>query len=162
LGLNIADARIIPLADDNSLSTFVVLEQTGSLINDPARLTQIKNRLEEALTMGDDHNLTVTRRAPRQVRMFPTPTNVSFATDETNHRTVMELIAGDRPGLLCEVGKALRAQQVAIQTAKIVTVGEKAEDVFYIITDDDERNPLTRECCDALRDALKESLDSPG
>ena len=41
-------------------------------------------------------------------------------------------MAGDRPGLLSEVGKVLRDKQVAIHTAKIVTLGERAEDIFYV------------------------------
>ena len=42
-----------------------------------------------------------TRRAPRQVRMFSTPTQVNFSVDNRNHRSVLELIAGgsSRPAI---------------------------------------------------------------
>ena len=76
--------------------------------------------------------MTVTRRAPRQVRMFSTPTQVNFSLDNRNNRTILELVAADRPGLLSEVGKVFKAERVAINGAKIMTVGERAEDVFYI------------------------------
>ena len=117
LGLNIADARVIPLKNEYSLTTFVILEQSGQTIDDPQRLAQIKRRLIHALTT--DSETPVTRRAPRQVRMFPTATIVNFAIDEANNRTIMELVTGDRPGLLSEVGKVLRDKRMAIQTAKI-------------------------------------------
>jgi [protein-PII] uridylyltransferase len=159
LGLNVADARIIPLKNAWSLSTFVVLEQTGDLITDDAKLDQIKRRLTHALTTSDSSHMTVTRRAPRQVRMFSTPTIVNFAADETNNRTVMEIIAGDRPGLLSEVGQILREYRINIQTAKILTVGERAEDVFFIT--DDDGNPLDAGQCKELEQTITTALSQP-
>jgi hypothetical protein len=64
--------------------------------------------------------------------MFSTPTQVNFSSTARNNRTILELIAADRPGLLSEVGKVFKAERVAINGAKIMTVGERAEDVFYI------------------------------
>ncbi|MDH3978332.1 MAG: HD domain-containing protein, partial [Gammaproteobacteria bacterium] len=160
LGCNIADARIIPLLNDYSLTTFVIIEQTGDAIEDPRRLEQIKSRLTAALSDSSNVPMTVTRRAPRQVRLFDTTTLVRFTADESNQRTVMELIAGDRPGLLCEVGQVLRDQELAIQTAKILTVGERAEDVFYIT--DNAGNPLTPEGCAKLETALLAALSQTG
>jgi [protein-PII] uridylyltransferase len=160
LGLNIADARIIPLPNDRSLSTFVVLESDGHRITDDTRIEQIRSRLDQAITRDPGSSPAVTRRAPRQVRMFSTPTLITFATDERNNRTVIELVAGDRPGLLSEVGKVLRDRRIAIQTAKIVTVGERAEDVFYVT--DSNGNILDTERCAALKAALLEALAKPG
>ena len=76
--------------------------------------------------------MTVTRRAPRQVRMFTTPTQITFSEDPVNRRTIVELIAGDRPGLLSQVAKVFMNEHVDIYTSKIMTVGERAEDVFYV------------------------------
>ena len=64
--------------------------------------------------------------------MFSTPTQVNFSLDSRNSRTILELVAADRPGLLSEVGKVFKTERVAINGAKIMTVGERAEDVFYI------------------------------
>jgi [protein-PII] uridylyltransferase len=160
LGFTIADARIIPLDNGYSLSNYVVLEQTGERISDPARHEQIRRSLNRALSRGDTAPARVTRRAPRQVRMFSIPTLVSFANDEKNNRTVMELVAGDRPGLLCEVGKVLRDKRVAIHTAKIVTLGERAEDVFSLT--DAAGRPLQADFCEELKAALTAALDLPG
>jgi len=156
LGCTIADARIIQLDNGYSLSTYVVLEQSGDRINDPSRHEQIRRHTERALARTDGMPAPVTRRAPRQVRMFAIPTVVSFALDEKTHRTVMELIAGDRPGLLSEVGKVLRDKEVVIHNAKIMTFGERAEDVFYV-TDADGR-PLAEEFCEDLKKSLITAL----
>jgi [protein-PII] uridylyltransferase len=158
LGINIADARVIPLRKGRTLSTFVILEPNGAPLSEPERLAQIERRLIQAIGQPDDAQLTVTRRAPRQVRMFSTSTLVSFAPDTSNNRTVMEIVTGDRPGLLSEVGKILRDRRIAIQTAKIVTVGERAEDVFYIT--DQVGQPLDSGMCSELKRVLTDSLRS--
>lgn len=158
LGFTIADARIIPLDNGYGISTYVVLEQSGERISDPVRHQQIRRYLDKALARADGTPARVTRRAPRQVRMFSIPTTVSFATDEKNRRTVMELVAGDRPGLLCEVGKVLRDKNVAIQMAKIVTLGERAEDVFAVT--DITGKPLSPDFCAEIKDSLTVALDS--
>ncbi len=79
--------------------------------------------------------------------MFNTPTQIALSVDERNRRSVLELTAGDRPGLLCEVGQVLMQERIELHAAKIMTVGERAEDVFYL-TDFDNR-PLSRGCCRA-------------
>ncbi len=157
LGLTIADARILPLENGHSLSNYVVLEQTGERITEPARHEQIRRHMQRALSLPDGTATRVTRRAPRQVRMFSIPTLVSFATDQRTNRTVMELVAGDRPGLLSEVGKVLKDRGVLVHTAKIVTLGERAEDVFYLT--DHSGRPLQAEVCDNLGKALTAALD---
>jgi [protein-PII] uridylyltransferase len=156
LGLNIADARIVRLANGFSLSTYVVLDGAG-LNGDHERRDQIRRRLEQALEAGEGYALRVTRRPPRQVRMFSTPTHVAFAADAVNGRTVMELVAGDRPGLLCQVGRVLKDHGVAVQAAKIVTVGERAEDVFYVT--DAAGSPLATADCARLKAELARALD---
>jgi len=160
LGLNILDARIVPLHSNWSLATFVVLEQTGEAISDPTRLDQIRSRLIHALTTQADSNFSYTRRVPRQVRMFPTETHVAFSRDDADTRTIMEIIAGDRPGILSEVGRVLRDHEIVIQTAKILTIGERAEDVFYVTNQDGK--PLDESVCNSLREAITAALSQQG
>ena len=157
MGLNVVDARLITSADGFSLETYVVLEDNGVVISDPDRLREIEHGVWRSLSQREDAPATVTRRAPRQVRMFSTPTQVNFSLDSRNGRTILELIAADRPGLLSEVGKVFRTERVAINGAKIMTVGERAEDVFYV-TDADGR-PLSDEASQRLQESLVRALD---
>jgi [protein-PII] uridylyltransferase len=151
-GLSIADARVIPLANHQSLSVYTILEQDGQPVEEEGRREKIRLRLLNALKASNESLVSTTRKAPRQVRMFSTSTEVYFATDETNNRTVMEIVSGDRPGLLAETGEALRNLNIFIQMAKIVTVGERAEDVFYITND--QSKPLSEAIQEELREAL--------
>ncbi len=157
LGLNIVDARITPTADGFSLDVYHVLEDTGADIADSARIRDIQQQLAGALAKADDATVTVTRRAPRQVRMFTTPTQINFSEDPVNQRTIVELIAGDRPGLLSQVATVFWAEGVDIHAAKIVTVGERAEDVFYV--SDASRQPLAEDARQRLAQRLTETLD---
>jgi [protein-PII] uridylyltransferase len=157
MGLNIVNARVTPTADGYSIETYLVLEDNGRTISDPARIYEIERALLQSLHQPAHLPPTVTRRAPRQVRMFATPTQVTLTRDERNNRTVLELIAGDRPGLLSEVGKVFMSEHVDIHGARIMTVGERAEDVFYVSYEDGR--PLTEEAGARLQQKLVETLD---
>ncbi|MFO1468151.1 MAG: [protein-PII] uridylyltransferase [Steroidobacteraceae bacterium] len=157
LGLNVVDARIMSTRDGFNLETYVVLEESGALITDPARIQEIERGLWRNLQQPEHSPLTVTRRAPRQVRMFSTPTQVNFSLDTRNNRTIVELVAGDRPGLLSDVGKVFKAEDVDIHGAKIMTVGERAEDVFYVT--DPAGQPLQEPAQKALQESLMKALD---
>jgi [protein-PII] uridylyltransferase len=89
--------------------------------------------------------------------MFSTPTQITFTDDAVQKRTILELIAGDRPGLLSEIGKVLLAERVDIVTARIMTIGERAEDVFSVI--DERGRPLEDDARERLRLRLSEALD---
>jgi len=156
LGYNIVDARIILLPNHYSLSVYVILDDDGQIIG-PERHDALIRRLGLAIASSDEATPEVTRRAPRQARMFSTATNVAFAEDPANQRTVIELVTGDRPGLLSGVGKVLMNNMVLIQTAKIMTIGERAEDAFYVTAENG--GPLSGDECERLRQEIIENLD---
>jgi [protein-PII] uridylyltransferase len=89
--------------------------------------------------------------------MFSTPTQIAFTEDLLRGHTILELIAGDRPGLLSEVGKVLLAGRVDVVTARILTIGERAEDVFHVT--DDRGQPLDEEARRRLQETLTGALD---
>ncbi len=157
MGLNILDARITPIAGGLSLDTYLVLEDTGTPIADRNRAHEIEQHLWRVLQGPQSTAPVVTRRAPRQVRMFSTPTQITFSEDPVQRRTILELIAGDRPGLLSEIGRVLLAERVDVLTARIMTVGERAEDVFHIA--DESGQPLAGDALKRLEDRLHEALD---
>jgi [protein-PII] uridylyltransferase len=157
LGLNIVDARITPTGDGFSLDLYHLLEEDGAPITDPDRQAEIERALWRSLQGPADAPFAVSRRAPRQARMFNTPTQIALAVDERNRRSVLELTAGDRPGLLCDIGKVLMSESVELHAAKIMTVGERAEDVFYLT--DFDNQPLSAGAAERLKERLVQGLD---
>ncbi len=136
LGLTVLAARCVPVGDDETFDNYLVLEADGSPINDPDRLARVRSTLAEALARDSDTRLRTIKPAPRQVRLFQTPTRIRFAADPDGRHTVLELDAGDRPGLLAAVARAFRHARVYLRTARIMTAGERAEDVFHVTTAD--------------------------
>jgi [protein-PII] uridylyltransferase len=157
MGLNILDARITPTDGGASLDTYLVLEDNGLPIADADRLGDIEQRLTRVLSERGTPAPMVTRRAPRQVRMFTTSTQVTLNEDVRNRRSLLELVAADRPGLLSEIGQVLWQEQVDLHGARIMTVGERAEDVFYLT--DEFGKPLDEARRARLADALIRALD---
>ena len=157
LGMTIMDARIVLLENGYSLDTFIFMELDKKVDIDEARMNKIRRSLTRVLTAQDDKIGKVTRRLPRQARMFTTQTRVDFYPDSADGRTVMELTAADRPGLLSNVGQVFAHHGVDITAAKIVTIGERAEDVFYIC--DEQGRPLDSDAEMALREALVAKID---
>ncbi|MBW3566664.1 MAG: [protein-PII] uridylyltransferase [Proteobacteria bacterium] len=158
LGLNIVDARVVAVGLGRAMHTYSVLDTDGGTIEDEEREQQIVRALMRRLGESGDRPLTVRRRVPRQVRLFDTPVRIEFGNDANNQRTVIEITAGDRPGLLSEIGRAFNACGVRLQTAKVTTVGERAEDVFFV-TDDDARPIETPEKLEQLEQTLRRLLD---
>ncbi len=158
LGMTIVDARIVPLANDFNLDTYIFMETDHRVQVDDTRLIKIRRALTNMLTSTDHRAVNVTRRAPRKVRLFSTKTTVSFDQDLAGRHTIMDLVAADRPGLLSTIGRIFIERRIDTLTAKIMTIGERAEDAFYIV--DDRGAPLSDALCDKLRGQLVARLDS--
>lgn len=71
-------------------------------------------------------------RLSRQLRHFPISPEVNIQPDEKGTSWVLSVIAGDRPGLLSRIARVLTAYDINLHTAKINTLGARAEDVFII------------------------------
>ena len=121
-------------------------------------MNKIRHSLTRVLTASEENIVKVTRAVSRQVRVFKTATNVAFSESPADGQTVMELVAADRPGLLSKVGQVFLEQEVDIAAAKIMTIGERAEDVFYICNRDGSR--LNTNAQRKLRDGIVSILES--
>ena len=71
-------------------------------------------------------------RVSRQLRHFPLTPEVSILPDERGAHKVLSVVAGDRPGLLSRIARCLVDYGINLYTAKINTLGDRAEDVFLI------------------------------
>ncbi|MNT64391.1 Bifunctional uridylyltransferase/uridylyl-removing enzyme [compost metagenome] len=94
---------------------------------------------------------------PRQLKHFRFAPRIEFLEASQRDRTVLNLVAPDRPGLLADVAHVLRDQQLRVQDARIATFGERAEDQFQLTDRHDQ--PLTETSRQALRDALMTCLE---
>ena len=159
LGLDIAEARIETTTSGHTLNSYQVLEEDGTPITGHNREQEIISTLRQALTQQAPTKPTVSRRIPRQLKHFATPTQIEFLQDPGEQSTIMKLATSDRPGLLSKIGHAFADCDIWLHTAKIATIGAMAEDIFFI-TDNDNR-PLTEpEQFEQLKQALLKLLDT--
>ena len=158
LGLNIHDSRISTSSNGYTLDTYIVLENNGEPIRDPARIEEIKHVLIEELDDPADYNDIVQRRTPRQLKHFTMPTQVIISNDPIHHRTTLEVITPDRPGLLARIGRIFVEMDINILSAKIITLGERVEDIFVIT--DRKLGPISDpHLCEKLRERICHDLD---
>lgn len=71
-------------------------------------------------------------RVSRRVRHFPIQPAVDVRPDERGSYQVLSIVAGDRPGLLYRAARVLAQHGVNLHSAKINTLGDRAEDVFLV------------------------------
>ena len=71
---------------------------------------------------------------------------------------MLELITLDRPGLLARVGAAFKYCDVVLHNSKIVTLGERVEDVFFIT--DRELRPVSSATQQQLDHMIRLLLDA--
>ncbi len=132
LGLTILDARIMTTTDDYVLNSFLVLEQSGEPINELFREVHICTVLRNNLLHREVKKHKNIHRQSRQAKHFPIPTSIQFHADPLDRHTIIELITTDHAGLLSKIGRAFVQKNIHLHSAKITTIGSRAEDMFYI------------------------------
>jgi len=71
-------------------------------------------------------------RISRRVKHFPLTPEVQVFADDKGTHYILEVVAADRPGLLARIAYTLAKANVNVASAKINTLGDRAEDVFLI------------------------------
>jgi len=131
LQLNVLSASINTTADGYALDTFNVLDSDGSLIKDSYRIDNIQSVLQRELQDAKDLPSLGEQRASRRLSHFSVDTEVHFENLE-NELVSVRIIAADRPGILSSIGRILQSAEVAVHAARITTLGERIDDVFFV------------------------------
>ena len=158
MDLSIHDARIYSDIDGSTLDTFFVLQSDGSsLENHPDTFREIKRAIQRSLTQSELR--AVTRHTPRTMKAFTIPTEIQVYQDEVGGLTTLEIITADRPGLLARLGSLLSQYDISVQGAKIQTLGERVEDIFFLA--DHSGGQITDTgLLERLQNAIHRELDS--
>ena len=158
LDLSVHDARIYSDDDGSTLDTFYVLRSDGTPL-DPHSDTfrEIRHTIQYNLLQPSAK--TVTRHMPRTVRAFKIPTQIQFSKDQLSGLTTLEISTADRPGLLARIGSVLSQHGVTVQGAKIQTLGERVEDIFFL-SDDKGRSLEDAALIAELKGELIEEMNS--
>ena len=155
--VSIRDAKVIELNDGSCIYNFYTDMPKGDAYDIDNKLESLIGNLSLRL---EKKQITSNKKfkLSRRLRSFSTSTKVNFLEDHVHNRTVLEMVSIDRPGLLVDISEVLRRNNIWIESAKIATIGERAEDVFYLRNEHQDAIPL--ETTKRLESELIESLDN--
>ncbi|WP_019671763.1 [protein-PII] uridylyltransferase [Psychrobacter lutiphocae] len=155
MNLDVLDARIITATRDFALDSYVLLDRHGTLLSDPESREELSERLIDAFKNPETPKL-VQKRLPRRLKNFQVPTQIDFHYNEASRQHIMSLTTLDQPGLLARIGQVFLNEQIEVHAARITTLGERAEDMFYISDLNDA--PLSNSKLERLKQALMDIL----
>jgi [protein-PII] uridylyltransferase len=154
--LSIHDAKIITTKTGYTVNTFIVLDGRGKALNERYYTKELSQDLIDKLN-ADNYCDMPLQKLSKRVKQFKVPLRVSFIKLHTKNRTMIEIIALDRPGLLSNIAQVFQQEKISIHSAKITTFGEKVDDVFTISTLDN--TALTEAEQNHLADKLIEEIE---
>jgi [protein-PII] uridylyltransferase len=131
---NIVEAKVHTTRNGYALDTFLVMGQ-GRGVHYRDMIGIIESEL--AREVESQAPLAPPRggRLSRRVRHFPISPAVDIRPDERGAYHVLSIVASDRPGLLYGVARILARYRINLQTARINTLGDRAEDVLLIASE---------------------------
>ncbi len=132
LQFNIVEAKIYTTRNKYALDTFTVLDPESARTSYRDLTNYIEYELTRRLTDQLPPDPIVPGRVSRRLKAFPLTPEVTIFPDDKGSQFILELVAGDRPGLLAGIAQILASQNVNVHSAKINTLGERAEDVFLV------------------------------
>jgi [protein-PII] uridylyltransferase len=128
---SILDAKIHTTRDGYALDTFLITdEHFANHYRDIISL--IEHELCEVLTHQEPLSPPLRARLSRMSRNFPITPTVELRPDERGQFWLLSIAANDRNGLLYAIASVLARYRINLHTAKIMTLGERVEDVFLI------------------------------
>lgn len=160
LNLNIQGARIFTSTNNYCMDTYAVLEANGTSVGgNSKRLEEIKSVLANYLKSGNKPMSVAKVRRSRKERYFNKPIETSFLQTTDKPYSTLEINCPDQPGILACVGKVLAENEVNLQDARIATLGERVEDLFFITGKDGM--PISDEALQTkLQNDIKQELES--
>lgn len=177
-GLNILTAKVISRADHIAIDTFYVAEPGRGIVQNQSVMDQFQRHLHAALISNKDLYPEIAGQARKnQNRFFSATGNpllksftprVEVYHELSLKRTILEIQAPDRVGLLYQVSKVIFDHGFDITFARINTERGLAIDTFYIETPENEEvsdSPRLMELRDSITNIVtpetseKEAVD---
>jgi [protein-PII] uridylyltransferase len=131
-GLSILEAKVHTSRHGFALDTFMVHDPSNPAASYRDAIQYVEHELTRTLVEHAPLVLPEPGRVSRRLRHFPLTPQVQIFPDDKGTRYILEIVAGDRPGLLARIAYVLANANINVASAKINTLGERAEDVFLI------------------------------
>ena len=166
LNLNIQNARIFTSSNDFCMDTFTVLENNGKPVGErPDRVAQVKQVLLDHIRDSDSYSPPTNRKPTRKLKHFSQHVEAELINNPDKPYSTLEVNCPDHPGILASIGKIFAENHINLRDARITTLGERVEDLFYItdkensaITDINQIEKLVTEIKQRLEERISERV----
>ncbi len=155
LGYSILASSIHTTRDGYALDTFYAVDPEHPQVPYRDFLNYIEHELATELATHQPLGPPLKGRLARRLKAFPLEPEISLTPSDNRKDYVLTFTAGDRPGLLAQVARVLTEHQASVMTARINTLGQRAEDVFVLEGEALERQGKRLALEKALLDILK-------
>jgi [protein-PII] uridylyltransferase len=132
ISFDIFEAKVHTTRHGYALDTFQIQDTSGRQSEYRDLISYIEYELTDRLSKKSPLPPLSKPRISRQLRHFPITPEVNIQTDERGTYRMLSIVAGDRPGLLSRVSRTLTAFDINLHSAKINTLGSRAEDTFVV------------------------------
>ena len=159
LRLNVIRAEVYTRSDNIVFDVFWLCDSEQRHITDTERLRQLAFLLEGGLSEPPRFVSTWAVRSHKYMpRANPTTPVVRFDNTESADCTVVTVEASERLGLLHDILEVLSARQLNITEALIDTIGEVANDIFFV-TDERKNKVFEPQQLKAIEHAIVQALE---
>ena len=128
---SILDAKIHTTGHGYGLDTFLITDPNFEN-NYRDIINLIEHELTEVVSSAAPLPPPIRGRLSRLSRTFPATPTVDLRSDERGRFYLLSISANDRNGLLYSIANVLAKYRVTLHTAKVMTLGERVEDVFLV------------------------------
>ncbi|WP_298307116.1 [protein-PII] uridylyltransferase [uncultured Erythrobacter sp.] len=133
-GANIIDARIHTAMNGYAIDNFLVQDSHNGPFREASQIARLEKTIRDALLAQVE---LVPKLAARplphsRAKAFAVAPTVNFDNKASNHFTVIEVTARDRPALLNRLAHALYRCNLIVQSAHVTAYGASAADTFYV------------------------------
>ncbi len=154
--VTIQEAMINTCKNQFDLDTYIILDEKNQAFFDSRRSADIQQALCMHLAKQSQLPTISQKRRSQMLAHFNVTTQINYHDDFLNNHTRLFLVTGDRPGLLATISRVFLSVNIHLHNAKIVTAGERAEDMFYITNQ--QNQILNHEEKELLRQKLIQAL----
>lgn len=131
--LSVKDAQITITEDNFAFDVFTVTDEDGEHLQDFA-LCELTEAIDRQLNKHERSHSNQ-RKLSRRHQHLDVPVKVRFYESQ-RRTTIVEIEALDAPGLLAKIAHLFVDFRLTLKLAKVATIGERAEDVFFVCNED--------------------------
>jgi [protein-PII] uridylyltransferase len=159
LNLNIQGARIFTSDNDYCMDTYTVLEASGKPVGDnPSRLAEIEQVVTKYLNSDMEAISPLHIRRTRKDKYFSHTIDINWLNSPNRNYSTVEINCPDQSGILASIGKIFAEHQINLKDARITTLGERVEDLFFV-TDQSNKPIDDQDLIDKICSELKIDLE---